>query len=319
MPSPSINVGRAPRPAPGLARLPEFPERPQAGQGAGCGPGGPPHIFLCTLALLLTIPLPAQKKAPFAIVNLALLEAEDGFAARSDNVFSPGETLYVAFHVQGYAVDRQSRVHLTYRIDALDPAAVPFVEPEISKIDTELAPQDAKWMPRVRFSPALPPFVDSGKYKFRIQVTDELAKSQVSQELIFQVKGRDVDASTELVARNFGFSRQEDGDALPIPAFRRGDVLWSSFDITGYKTSDKNRLAVDYGIAVYNGENKLIYKQPEPAREEGTSFYRRRYVHAIFSLNLEKGLQPGEYSVVLSVRDLIGNQTHESREKFTVE
>jgi hypothetical protein len=146
-----------------------------------------------------------------------------------------------------------------------------------------------------------------------------MSKAQVSQELIFQVKGRDVDPSSDLVVRNFGFSRQEEGDALPIPAFRRGDVLWASFDITGYKTAETNRLAVDYGIAVYNGENKLIYKQPEPAREEGTSFYRRRYVHAIFSLNLEKGLQPGEYSVVLGVRDLIGNQTHESREKFTVE
>jgi hypothetical protein len=269
--------------------------------------------------ILLAIPLLAQKKAAFAIVNLALLEAEDGFAARADNVYAPGETLYLAFHVQGYAVDRQSRVHLSYRIDALDHAGIPFVEPEIGKVVTELAPQDAKWMPRVRFSPALPPFVDSGKYKFRVQVTDEMAKSQVSQELIFQVKGRDVDPSPELVVRNFGFSRQEDGDILPIAAFRRGDVLWASFDITGYKVADQNRLAVDYGIAVYNGENKLIYKQPEPAREEGISFYRRRYVHAIFSLNLEKGLQPGDYSVVLSVRDLIGNQTHESREKFTVE
>ena len=39
-------VGRAPRPAPGPpARPPEVIEPPQAGQGAGCGPGGPPHIF----------------------------------------------------------------------------------------------------------------------------------------------------------------------------------------------------------------------------------------------------------------------------------
>ena len=265
------------------------------------------------------IPLAAQKKAPFAITNLALLEAEDGFAARSDTIYAPGETLYLAFHVQGYATDRQSRVRLSYRIDALDPEGVPFVEPEIDKVETELSPQDAKWMPRVRFSPAVPPFADSGKYKFRIQVTDELAKTQLSQELTFQVKGRQVDPSTELVVRNFAFSRQEDGDPLLVPAFRRGDILWASFDVTGYKTAAPNRLAVDYGIAVYNAENKLIFQQPEPAREEGTSFYRRRYVHAIFSLNLEKGLAPGAYTVVLNVRDLIGSQAHESRQEFTVE
>lgn len=278
------------------------------------------RLFLCVLGVLCgAIPLYPQKKPPFAITSLALLEAEDGFAARSDNIYSPGETLYLAFHIQGYATDRQSRVRLNYRIDALDPEGVPFVEPEVSKIDTQLSPEDAKWMPRVRFSPALPPFADSGKYKFRIQVTDELAKGQLSQELIFQVKGRQVDPSTELVVRNFGFSRQEDSDPLPIPAFRRGDVLWASFDITGYKTAEKNRLSVDYGIAVYNAENKLIFQQSEPAREEGTSFYRRRYVHALFSLNLEKGLPPGEYAVVLNVRDLIGNQTYESRQKFSVE
>jgi hypothetical protein len=269
--------------------------------------------------VLLVLPLAAQKRAPFAIVNLALLEAEDGFAARSDTVYLPGETLYLAFNIQGYTMDRQSRVRLHYRIDGVDPEGVAFVEPEAGKVDTELTEKDIKWMPRVRFSPAVPPFADSGKYRFRIQVTDELGKAQTTQELVFQVKGRLVEPSASLVVRNFAFSRQEEGDPLPIPAFRRGDVLWASFDITGYQTEKNNRLAVDYGITVYNAENKEVFRQPEPAREEGTSFYRRRYVHAIFSLNLEKGLAPGDYFVVLAVRDLIGNQTCEDRQKFSVE
>jgi hypothetical protein len=216
-------------------------------------------------------------------------------------------------------MDRQSRVRLHYRIDGVDPEGVAFVEPEAGKVETELTEKDIKWMPRVRFSPAVPPFADSGKYRFRIQVTDELGKAQTTQELVFQVKGRLVEPSASLVVRNFAFSRQEEGDPLPIPAFRRGDVLWASFDITGYQTEKNNRLAVDYGITVYNAENKEVFRQPEPAREEGTSFYRRRYVHAIFSLNLEKGLAPGDYFVVLAVRDLIGNQTCEDRQKFSVE
>jgi hypothetical protein len=274
-------------------------------------------VLLCVL--YGAFPLPAQKKVPLGILNLALLEAEDGFAARSDTVYLPGETLYLAFHIQGYTTDRQSRVRLNYRIEALDPEGVPFVEPEIQNIHTELSPQDAKWMPRVRFSPAIPPFADSGKYRFRIQVNDELAMAQVTQEVPFQVKGRVVEPSPTLTIRNFAFSREEDGVPLPIPAFRRGDVLWASFDITGYRIGEKNRLAVDYGITVYSAENKILFQQAEPAREEGTSFYRRRYVHAVFSLNLEKELATGEYTIVLTARDLLERQTSESRHTFTVE
>jgi len=262
---------------------------------------------------------PKQQKNALAIVNAALLEAEDGFAARSDNVFLPGETLYLAFHIRGYAADRSSRVHLSYRIDALDFNRVPFVEAEIGKVETELSPQDAKWMPRVRFSPALPAFADSGRYQFQIQVTDELAGARVSQEILFQVRGRAVAPSADLVVRNFVFSRQEDGDPLPVAAYRRGDTLWASFDITGYKTGEKNLLSVDYDLQVLNGEGKLIYRQPEPAVEKGASFYPRRYVHAAFSLNLEKGLAAGEYTIVLAVRDALGSQAGESRHSFAVE
>ena len=260
----------------------------------------------------------ADQKKPLTIVNTALLEVEDGFA-RSDRAYLSGETVYLAFNIQGYTADRTSHVKLSYRIDALDPNGVPFVEPEIGKVDTELAPQDAKWMPRVRFSPTLPPFADSGKYKLAIRVTDELTKAQVSQEVPFQVTGRDVEPSNTLVVRNFQFSRQEDGDPLPTPAYRRGDVLWASFDLTGYKAGEKNTIQVDYHVAVYNAENKLLFQQPEPAQEKGASFYPRRYVHAVFSLNLESTILPGEYTIVLTARDAIGNQTSESRHKFTVE
>ncbi|MBI3695395.1 MAG: hypothetical protein HY238_11240 [Acidobacteria bacterium] len=261
----------------------------------------------------------ADQKKPLAILNAALLEAEDGFAAKPDTVYQSGETLYLAFSIQGYTPDRNSRVKLSYRIDALDFKGVPFVEPEIGKVDTELAPQDARWMPRARFSPTLPPFADSGRYRFAIQVTDVLSKGQVSHEITFQVRGREVEPSQTLVVRNFAFSRQEEGDPLPLAAYRRGDVLWASFDMTGYQTGEKNLVHVDYHLAVLNAEEKVIFEQPERAEEKGTSFYPRRYVHALFNLNLESGIAPGEYTIRLEARDLLGRQSAEGRHKFTIE
>jgi len=259
-----------------------------------------------------------RRAGPLQIVHAALLEAEDGFA-RSDTVYFPGETIYLAFNIQGFTVDRNSHVKLTYTIDALDPNGVPFVEPEVGKVDTELAPQDAKWTPRVRFSPAIPLFAESGKYKFVMLVTDQLTSKQATQEAPFQVRGRRVEPSATLAIRNFAFSREEEVEPLAEAAFRRGDVLWASFDMAGYKIADRNLVDVEYDLAVFNAENKQIFKQPEPAREKSSTFYARRYVHATFNLNLESGIQPGEYTILLAVRDNIGQQTYEGRYKFTVE
>jgi len=277
------------------------------------------RIWLLGLPALLAGGAGAQQKKPLAIIQAALLEAEGGLPARADTVYQPGETLYLAFHVQGYTVDRGSRLKLSYRVDALDFNGLPFAEPEIGQIDTELAPQDAKWLPRVRYSPALPPFADSGRYKFTLKVVDEVGKTETAQELLFQVRGRRVEPSDALVIRNFAFSRQEDGEALSAAAYRRGDVLWAAFDLTGYKMGEKNRIDVDYDLSVLDGEGKLIFRQPEPAREQGTSFYPRRYVHAVFSLNLEAGLPRGQYTIVLTARDLSGSQTCQGRFSFTVE
>lgn len=264
------------------------------------------------------VPASAQRK-PLAIVHAALLEAEDGFASAPGTVYQSGETLYLVFNIEGFERDRTDHIKLSYRIDSLDFKGIPFVPEESGRADAELSPQDAKWMPRIRFSPTLPPFADSGNYKFAIHVTDELAKKEISLELPFQVRGREVESSPTLVIRNFRFARQEDGEPLPVAAYRRGDVLWASFDITGYKTGEKNFVQVQYDLAVYNGENKLIFKQPEPAEEKGTSFYPRRYVHAVFNLNLESTIASGEYAILLAVRDGLGNQTSETRQKFTVE
>jgi len=273
---------------------------------------------LCSAALWAGAAL-AQQKRPLAIVNAALLEAEDGFAIRSDKVYMPGESVYLAFQIQGYMVDRNSHVKLSYNINALDFKGIPFVEPEQGNIDTEVSPQDAKWLPRIRFSAAVPPFADSGNYKLALHVTDELAKTETSQELQFSLRGRNVPPSSTLVVHNFAFSRKEDGEPLPVAAYRRGDTLWTSFDITGYAGGEKNSLWVEYGLAVINPQDQKVFEQPQAAEEKGTSFYPRRYVHAGFTLNLEGGLPAGPYTIHLTVRDRIGGQAHESRHNFTVE
>ncbi len=280
------------------------------------------QVWLYSVAILLACALPAsaaEPKKPLRIARAALLEAEDGFSASPETEYHGGETLYMAFHVEGFTVDRSDRVKLSYRIDTLDAGGTPLVEPQSGKVDTELAPEDAKWTPRVRFSATLPEWVESGLCKLVIHVTDDFTGQRASAELPFRVQGRGVPPSDSLAVRNFQFAREENGDPLPAPAYRRGDVLWASFDITGYKTGNNNLVQVQYELSVFNAEGKLIFRQPQPAEEKGTSFYPRRYVHAAFNLNLEKSIAPGEYTIVLTTRDEIGHQTNESRHSFTIE
>jgi hypothetical protein len=277
-------------------------------------------IWLAAFSLQpAAVPAGTPQKKHLSIVHAALLEAEGGLEAPAGAIYQPGETLYLAFYIEGYTKDRSGRVKLAYSIDALDPKGVPFVQPEVSRIDTELAPEDARWRPRVTFSPALPPFADSGAYRFVIHVTDELANAQASQEVPFQVRGRDVAPSATLVVRNFHFSRQEDGEPLETAAYRRGDTVWASFDITGYKIEANNAIRVEYVSSVLNSEGKVIFQQPQPAEEDGSSFYPRRYVHAVFNLDLESTIPAGKYTIVLKVHDKLGNQSNESRHTFTVE
>jgi len=62
-----------------------------------------------------------------------------------------------------------------------------------------------------------------------------------------------------------------------------------------------------------------LYKEPKAAEQQETSFYPKLYVPGILSLNLTKDLAPGEYSIVMRVRDELGQQDLEQTHKFTVE
>ena len=62
----------------------------------------------------------------------------------------------------------------------------------------------------------------------------------------------------------------------------------------------------------------VLWKQPEPALEQSESFYPKPYVQASMNLNL-KTVKPAEYTMLIQVKDAVGNQSGESRQTFTVQ
>ena len=55
------------------------------------------------------------------------------------------------------------------------------------------------------------------------------------------------------------------------------------------------------------------------AKETSESFYPQHYVPGLLSLGLNKDLSKGSYTLVITMRDKIGDQAWESREKFQVQ
>ena len=80
-----------------------------------------------------------------------------------------------------------------------------------------------------------------------------------------------------------------------------------------------NRFDVEYQVSVIGPSGKVLYTQPEPTVEQRAPFYPQRYVPAEFSLSLSKNARAGEYGVIITVRDKVGEQKIDERRVFRVE
>jgi hypothetical protein len=255
-----------------------------------------------------------------AIVNAAIHEIEDGPAVPPGQIHVPGETLFFAFQVDGYQVSPDDKVRISYQVDAFDFAGVRLVETFSEKIDVTVSPEDKEWKPRVRRTIVVPPFAGSGVYKIVASAKDELGGTSATREVPFEVRGHAVEPGESLAIRNVRFLREEDDrKPLEVAAYRTGDALWARFDIVGYRFGPGNMVNVEYGIAIVSPTGKTVFSQPQAAVEQGGSFYAKRYVPGIMNLTIQPKTPSGEYQLVITARDAVGNQTAEAKASFRIE
>ena len=151
-------------------------------------------------------------------------------------------------------------------------------------------------------------------------VKDENSGREAKAEASFMVQGRKVETSGSLALRNFRFLRgEEDREALLAAAYRAGDTLWARFDITGFKAGEKNHIRVVYGISILGPSGKVLFSEPQAAIDEEAPFYPKRYVPGIASLNVQPKTAPGQYTLVVTVSDEVGEQTAVGHFIFRVE
>ena len=278
------------------------------------------------LGLILAGSFLAAGAEKLEIEKFALRQFEDGPALAASHDFLPGETVFWSFRVHGFHVtkteneagDPESHMKLTWTVRATDPKDVLLEKERSGKVEARVFDQDKDWTPRAADSFVVPPFAPNGVYHATVAVKDE--SGEATSTLEFKVRGDKIEPNDTLIGRDVRFLRSEN-DTVPLrsPAYQPGDTLWVRFDITGYKFGEKNKYDVEYGLAILRANGETMFKQPVAAKETNESFYPQHYVPGLLSLGLNKDLPKGSYTMVITMRDKIGNQTWEAREQFQVQ
>jgi len=280
------------------------------------------RLWIALLPLLTAGALPAASKLAFE--RLALHQYEDGPLLPASHEFLPGETIWFSGRIAGFesqpAGDNRN-VKLSWQVRIVDPGGVAVEPPKSGRLDESLRAQDKDWVPKFVVSFLLPSFVPGGNYHIPVTVKDELAGSEISGDLEFHVRAESLEPSASFVIRNFRFLRNEnDAAALQPPVvYRPGATLWARFEMAGYKLAANNKFSVNYGLAVLNAEGKELFAQPDAAAESKESFYPQLRVPGALSLHLDPNVPAAAYTLVVTVRDQIGQQLAEQRETFRVE
>ena len=258
--------------------------------------------------------------APLRIIHVAVHQIEDGPAVGDRASFVPGETVYLSFDVENYALTKEQSTSISWEVAAADPKGVPVAPPAEGKKQATLQPEDKNWLPRARQAVVLPNPAPGGAYTIHIKVTDQNSKESAVADTKFTVAGPDLPPAPALLIRNFGFYRtEEEPRSLSMPVYRSGDTLYARFQIAGYKYGTGNAIEVTYGIAVLGPAGNVMYTQDPALEEKSASFYPKPYIDATMSLALNPGTKSGNYTLRITARDKVGNQTAETRNVFQVE
>jgi hypothetical protein len=272
--------------------------------------------------MLLFAVLPAVlSAAPVLQIVRPLIGQIDGGAVDPPGFeHAPGDTLFFSCRVSGFTKNEDEQMHLKYSVQAFDSKGVPLTELYENEMKAEVTPQDKEWLPKIATEVVIPPLVAGGTYKIVVKAHDVLANTSAELTVPFQVRAYEVEPSDTVVVRNFRFYRAEE-DTQPVEKaiYNPGDSVWARFDITGYHYGPKNKVDLSYLVSLINAEGKVLYTQPEPAVEQTESFYPKRYVPASMGLNLQKNIRPGEYTITVTVKDTIGNQSYDGKYTFRVQ
>lgn len=102
------------------------------------------------------------------------------------------------------------------------------------------------------------------------------------------------------------FATKENGPEVSDKRFKKGEVVWMEFKITGFKQADDDNVWVQEDLDVIGPDGKSILK-----KENLLDFHEKApkgagNVSASNNITLPKDSAPGAYNVKISLRDKVG-------------
>jgi hypothetical protein len=247
---------------------------------------------------------------------------ENGPARDLGSPHRPGDQVWFDCRVSGYARTEEPdpRFALAWTWRVVDGEGRLLVSPKDGKLSAELAAEDKEYRPRLRLDFQLPLLLLPGEYFIELTLQDEIAKASKKARFPVTVEGRAIELPKEFTAQSLRFFRAED-DRRPMaqPLYRAGDPVWLRFDIAGFRHGEKNKIDVGYGLLVLGPSGQPFVRDDPAARHETATFYPQFYVPAALRVQLPPKATPGEYVVILTLKDHIGGATAAVRSAFTVE
>ena len=231
-----------------------------------------------------------------------------------------GETLFFSCRIAGYAKTPEEKVHVAYSVQAFDPKGVPLTEIYKNELVTDVTPAGQGVDAEDRHRSA-----DSAAGRLRhVQDRDQGRRPDRADNaelaVPFQVRGKTVEPSDTLIVRNFQFFRgEEDTQPLDKAVYHGGDAVWAKFDITGFKYGEKNHIDVSYVTSVISPSGKVLWTQPARGGAERELLSRSATWRRRWGSHLLPNTKPGEFTIAVTVKDAVGNQTYETKQTFTVE
>lgn len=282
-----------------------------------------------SVSLFLLIVSPAaphqHDENGLAVLDGGVERSEDAPYVSSSFQFLPGDYLYFTFHIAGFKVQTNEKteiksVSLEYEVTPQDANNVPLAPPFEGKIQDDLSKEDKNWTPKRRASFLLPSYVAAGEYHVHVVAKDLVGKTEVTRDYPFQMGGVHVSPGSSVQTQDFEFLRNEDdANALELPAYAPGDTVWARFQMIDFKLDAGNKYRLSYGLKVLRPDGKAFLDEANAARIESDSFYPAQYVPGELQITTPKNAAHGSYTLTLTVRDLVANQTFELKRTFSIE
>lgn len=274
------------------------------------------EIFLLA-SLVATVP--ALYGATPAIEQAAVSQFEDGSPVYAPESFKAGDTVFFSLRVKDFA-RKDDKVNLHFDAQPLDPTGAPLVPVIQGDEATTLSPEDKQWMPKLRGSFPLPPVLLPGVYRISVAVRDQLAQANVAVDIPFTVDAIPVKPTATLGIVNLNFYLTDEAEKpMEVAAFRAGEDIHTRFQIAGFRHDESKKMDVSYGFKVISESGEEVYHQDEAAREQNADFYPKPYVPGLLVFTLSADTPLGNYTLVISATDAVGNQQVEAQRGFRIE